>query len=150
MVLGGFCVLLQKMIKRILIIITFVVVALLVALSMTKPDRMAHYDAVKNMALKTVDHELTSNPLTAEYATIGTMAALNVIDEYLQRNFIVREHTFYTSGILVYNDMFIPVSIGIMGKVYLTVNENDLKRMLDRPEIQQMIDIKKLPALVAP
>ena len=96
------------------------------------------------MALKTVDHELTSNPLTAEYATIGTMAALNVIDEYLQRNFIVREHTFYTSGILVYNDMFIPVSIGIMGKVYLTVNEDDLKRMLDRPEIQQMIDIKNI------
>ena len=128
--IGGFFVLLQKMIKRILIIITFVVVALLVALSMTKPDRMAHYDAVKNMALKTVDHELTSNPLTAEYATIGTMAALNVIDEYLQRNFIVREHTFYTSGILVYNDMFIPVSIGVMGKVYLTVNEDDLKRML--------------------
>ena len=129
MVLGGFFVLLQKMIKRILIIVAFVVVALLVALSMTKPDRMAHYDAVKNavknMALKTVDHELTSNPLTAEYATIGTMAALNVIDEYLQRNFIVREHTFYTSGILVYNDMFIPVSIGIMGKVYLTVNEDD-------------------------
>jgi hypothetical protein len=58
------------------------------------------------------------------------MAALNVIDEYLQRNFIVREHTFYTSGILVYNDMFIPVSIGVMGKVYLTVNEDDLKRML--------------------
>ena len=144
MVLGGFFVLLQKMIKRILIINTFVVVALLVALSMTKPDRMAHYDAVKNMALKTVDHELTSNPLTAEYATIGTMAALNVIDEYLQRNFIVREHTFYTSGILVYNDMFIPVSIGIMGKVYLTVNEDDLKRMLDRPEIQQMIDIKNI------
>ena len=72
------------------------------------------------------------------------MAALNVIDEYLQRNFIVREHTFYTSGILVYNDMFIPVSIGIMGKVYLTVNEDDLKRMLDRPEIQQMIDIKNI------
>ena len=68
----------------------------------------------------------------------------------MQRNFIVREHTFYTSGILVYNDMFIPVSIGVMGKVYLTVNEDDLKRMLDRPEIQQMIDIKKLPALVAP
>ena len=135
MVLGGFFVLLQKMIKRILIIVAFVVVALLVALSMTKPDRMAHYDAVKNMALKTV---------TAEYATIGTMAALNVIDEYLQRNFIVREHTFYTSGILVYNDMFIPVSIGIMGKVYLTVNEDDLKRMLDRPEIQQMIDIKNI------
>jgi hypothetical protein len=31
-----------------------------------------------------------------------------------------------------------------MGKVYLTVNEDDLKRMLDRPEIQQMIDIKNI------
>ena len=87
---------------------------------------------------------MTEARCDAEYATIGTMAALNVIDEYLQRNFIVREHTFYTSGILVYNDMFIPVSIGVMGKVHLTVNEDDLKRMLDRPEIQQMIDIKNI------
>ena len=40
--------------------------------------------------------------------------------------------------------MFIPVSIGVMGKVHLTVNEDDLKRMLDKPEIQQMIDIKNI------
>ena len=99
---------------------------------------------MKGLALKTVDHELTSNPVTAEYAALGTMVALNMIDEYLQRNLIIREHTFYTSGVLVYKEWFIPVSIGVMGKVYLTVDEDDLKRVIEKPEVKQMLDLENL------
>ena len=128
------------------ILLGFAIVAIIVmiTLAMTKPDRPAHYDAVKGLALKTVDHELTSNPVTAEYAALGTMVALNMIDEYLQRNLIIREHTFYTSGVLVYKEWFIPVSIGVMGKVYLTVDEDDLKRVIEKPEVKQMLDLKNL------
>jgi hypothetical protein len=115
----------------------------MVTLTMTKPERPAHYDVVKGLALKTVDHELTSNPVTAEYAALGTMTALNKIDEYLQRNLIIREHTFYNSGVLIYKDYFIPVSIGVMGKVYLTVSEDDMKRVIEKPEIKQLLDLKK-------
>lgn len=125
---------------RILIVVAIIAAVLMFALSMTKPDRAAHFDAIKQMALKTVDHELTSNPLTAEYATIGTMTALNMIDEYLQTNLIVQEHTFYTSGLLIYKDLFIPVSYGVMGEVHLVVSEADMKRIMERPEMKQMKD----------
>lgn len=120
----------MKMKWKILLGIVFVVAIGLTVLSQTKPDRTAHYEAIKKMALKTVDHELSNNPLTAEYAAIGTMAALNLIDDYLQRNLLLREHTFYTSGVLIYKDMFIPISIGVMGQVYLTVDEEDVKKVL--------------------
>lgn len=133
------------MLKRILLFALVGIIAVMVTLTMTKPERPAHYDAVKGLALKTVDHELTGNPVTAEYAALGTMKALNKIDEYLQRNLIIREHTFYNSGVLIYKDYFIPVSIGVMGKVYLTVSEDDMKRVIEKPEIKQLLDLKKHP-----
>jgi hypothetical protein len=131
------------MLKRILLFALIGIIAVMVNLTMTKPERPAHYDVVKGLALKTVDHELTGNPVTAEYAALGTMTALNKIDEYLQRNLIIREHTFYNSGVLIYKDYFIPVSIGVMGKVYLTVSEDDMKRVIEKPEIKQLLDLKK-------
>lgn len=131
------------MLKRILLFALVGIIAVMVTLTMTKPERPAHYDVVKGLALKTVDHELTSNPVMAEYAALGTMTALNKIDEYLQRNLIIREHTFYNSGVLIYKDYFIPVSIGVMGKVYLTVSEDDMKRVIEKPEIKQLLDLKK-------
>ena len=131
------------MLKRILLFALVGIIAVMVTLTMTKPERPAHYDAVKGLALKTVDHELTGNPVTSEYAALGTMTALNKIDEYLQRNLIIREHTFYNSGVLIYKDYFIPVSIGVMGKVYLTVSEDDMKRVIEKPEIKQLLDLKK-------
>jgi hypothetical protein len=131
------------MLKRILLFALVGIIAVMVTLTMTKPERPAHYDAVKGLALKTVDHELTGNPVTAGYAALGTMTALNKIDEYLQRNLIIREHTFYNSGVLIYKDYFIPVSIGVMGKVYLTVSEDDMKRVIEKPEIKQLLDLKK-------
>ena len=120
--------------RRILLGIIIIVLTVMAVLSQTKPDRDAHYDAVKKLALKTVDHHLSSNPVTAEYTALGIMTALNMIDEYLQMNLLLRDHTFYTSGVLIYKDMFIPVSIGFMGKVYLTVDENDMKRVMEMPE----------------
>ena len=120
------------MIKRILIALAVVLAIVMATLAMTKPDRKAHYEAVKGMALKVVDHELSSNPLTKEHAAVGLMIALNEIDEYLQRNLIVYEHTFYTNGILLYKDMFVPISIGIFGNVYLTIDEEKVKKYMLR------------------
>ncbi len=131
--------------KRTILIITAVVVGIaLIALTTTKPDRRAHYDAVKMSALKVVDHELSSNPLTAEYTTLGTMKALDMIDDYLQRNLILREHTFYTMGILIYQDMFIPISVGVLGQVYLTVDEHELKKLAEIPEIKKMTELPEI------
>jgi hypothetical protein len=117
--------------RIILIIFAIVAVAGMAVLAMTKPDRAAHYQAVKMQVLKVVDHSLSGNPVTAEYTVIGTLKALDMIDEYLQRNLLLHEHMFYTTGILIYKDMLVPISIGVLGQVYLTIDDEDMKKVED-------------------
>ena len=71
--------------KKILLIILCVILVGLVVLTTTKPDRSEHYDTVKRAVAKVVDRELHANPLTAEYATIGTVSTLDKVDDYLSR-----------------------------------------------------------------
>ena len=134
--------------KKILLIILCVILVGLVVLTMTKPGRSEHYDAVKMMVAKVVDRELHANPLTAEYATIGTVSALEKVDDYLSKNLMVQDHTFYTVGMLRYQEMFFPVSIGMLGQVHLTVSENDLKKALKMPEIKEIMKSKSVEEAV--
>lgn len=130
--------------KKILLIILCVILVGLVVLTMTKPGRSEHYDAVKMMVAKVVDRELHANPLTAEYATIGTVSALEKVDDYLSKNLMVQDHTFYTVGMLRYQEMFFPITIGIFGQVHLTISEEDLKKALKMPEMKEMMKSKSV------
>ena len=125
--------------KKVLLIISLFIVVGLAVLNMTKPDRSEHYNAVKKAMAKVVDHEINANPMTAEFATIGIMSTLNMIDDYLSKNLMMQDHTFYTVGLLRYKDMFLPISIGVFGQVHLTVSEDDLKKALKMPEIKEMM-----------
>ena len=134
--------------KKILLIILCIILVGLVVLTMTKPDRSDHYDAVKMVVAKVVDRELHANPLTAEYATIGMVSALEKVDDYLSKNLMVQDHTFYTVGMLKYQEMFLPISIGVFGQVHLTVGEDDLKEALKMPEMQEMMKSKSVEEAV--
>lgn len=61
-------------------------------------------------------------------------------DDYLTRNLIFFDHTFYNNCVLIYKDMFIPISYGVGGKVFLTVDDNDLKRVLEHPDIKRLFE----------
>ena len=128
--------------KKFFIGITLVVLMAMVLAAMTKPERMAHYDTVKKSLTVVIEKVVNSHPLLQQYNAISTMTALNATDEYLKRNFMVFEHTFYNVGTILYQDMFIPVSIGLFGQVWLTVGEDDLQRLAERPEVMQMLGIE--------
>lgn len=134
--------------KRILLIILCVVVVGLIALTMTKPDRSEHYDAVKIAVVNVVDRELHENPQTVEFATMGTMSALDMLDDYLSKNLFVQDHTIYTVGVLMYQEMFLPISIGVLGQVHLTVSEDDLKEALKMPEIKEKMKSESIEEAV--
>ena len=128
--------------KKFFIGITLVVLMAMVLAAMTKPERMAHYDTVKKGLTVVIEKVVNSHPLLQQYNAISTMTALNATDEYLKRNFMVFEHTFYNVGTILYQDMFIPVSIGLFGQVWLTVGEDDLQRLAERPEVMQMLGVE--------
>ncbi len=130
--------------KKVILIVLCIVFVGLIVLAMTKPDRAEHYDIVKKTVANVVDRELHDNPQTAEFATMATMSTLNMLDEYLAKNLMVQDHTFYTTGMLMYQDMFFPISIGVLGQVHLTVSEDDLKEVLKMPEIKEMMKSKNI------
>ena len=70
----------------------------------------------------------------------ATIMALNTADDYLKRNLFFYEKTFYNKGILVYEDYFILVSVGVMGHVYLTFDEKDVGKMVDRMDVMKMVE----------
>jgi hypothetical protein len=136
--------------KKALIIVTvvvLVVVALLAAMAMSKPDRMAHYDALKGVVLKVVEMKVNEAIPDEELRTIGTYMALNAADEYLKKNLFFYEKTFYNEGFLLYNNQPIFVSVGIMGHVYLTFEGMDIEKLMERIDVMKMIEnegVKKL------
>ena len=128
--------------KKFLIGITLVVLMAMALAAMTKPERTAHYDTLKKGMTVVIEKIVNSHPLLQQYNAISTMTALNATDEYLKRNFMVFEHTFYNVGTILYQDMFIPVSIGLFGQVWLTVDKGDLQRLAERPEVMQMLGVE--------
>ena len=127
--------------KKFLIGILLVVLMAMALAAMTKPERTAHYDTLKKSLTVVIGKIVDSHPLLRQYDAISTMTALNATDEYLKQNFIVFDHTFYNVGTILYKDMFIPVSIGFFGQVRLTVDEGDLQRLAERPEVMQMLGV---------
>jgi hypothetical protein len=71
-----------------------------------------------------------------------------MLDDYLSKNLVVHDHTFYTVGMLRYQEMFFPISIGVFGQVHLTVSEDDLKKALKMPEIKDMMKSKSVEEAV--
>lgn len=126
------------MIKKIFLSLVIVVALVMAAAVMTKPDYKAHYDIVKRTALKVIDHQVNSNPWAALFGPMVTMGALDIVDGYLKKNLLFYDHTFYTTGVLIYEDMFIPVSIGAFGHVHMLVSEDDIKNVVRLPDLQQI------------
>ena len=126
--------------KKVFAILTIAVLAVMVVLAMTKPDRTAHYEALKSIAMNTIEKRIDKAPIP--YESLKTKArylALGAADEYLKRNLVVYEGTFYNRGVIVYDDYFILVSVGVMGHVFLTFDEQDVDRLTGGLDVQKMI-----------
>jgi hypothetical protein len=137
--------------KKVLLTLAVVVMAVLIVMAMTKPDRTAHYDALKGVVLKTVEAKIDKVGEAIPFESLrtkGTYIALNAADEYLKNNLLVYEKTFYNKGVLVYEDYFILVSIGVMGHVFLTFDEKDLEKLTERVDVLKLIENEDLKQLI--
>ncbi|MBQ4387689.1 MAG: hypothetical protein II822_08825 [Prevotella sp.] len=136
--------------KRALLSICLAVLVLiaLAVLAVTKPDRASHYEAIKKEVLVVIDKEMNSNAALKEFAAMGTLKALNAMDEYMGRYLILREHTFYTVGVIIYKDQLYPVSVGALGHVWLTVGEKDLEQVVTSPDMMKLIGVDELKQVI--
>ncbi len=134
---------------KVLLALGILIAVALTVLSVTKPDRSVHYNAVKTAILEVVSKELNENPALQPYAAMGTMKALEATDELLSKGLIIHEHTYYNLGLIIYEDKLIPVSVGVLGQVHLTMDQQDLQGLLKRPDILETIGLKELQKLIS-
>ena len=149
--------------KKLFIIVTFVLGLALVAMVLTKPEPKEHYDAMIGLAQNVVDQEVTSNNVKKTMAQMGAQKlaelgiegvdeatleqlgtdidltevtelgkglAMNTAGFYLQSHMKVHDYYVVTIGLLNYKGTNLPVTIGIMGKVFMLVDEEEVKRLL--------------------
>jgi len=65
-----------------------------------------------------------------EVTELGKDLAMNTAGFYLQSHMKVNDYHVVTIGLLNYEGTNLPVTIGIMGKVFVLIDEEHVKRML--------------------
>ena len=97
---------------------------------------MAQMGAKKlaELGIEGVDEEaleqLGANVDLTEVTELGKGLAMNTAGFYLQSHMKVNDYHVVTIGLLNYEGTNLPVTIGIMGKVFVLIDEEHVKRML--------------------
>ena len=149
--------------KKVFLLVTLLVGVALVAMTLTKPEPKAHFDAVVGLAQNVVDQELTSDNVKKKVAQVGAEKlaelgiegldaetlerlgaevdltgvtevgkdmAMNTAGLYLQSHLTVNDYFFVTVGVLNHRGTNMPMTLGVMGKVFVLCNEEQVRHLV--------------------
>lgn len=122
--------------KKFLIFIG-IIAAIAIALMATTPDKQQHHDTIKEVLSRAVNAELRDNNIDGPVASIGSVFAMNAVDEFLNRSLLIRDHRFYNIGVIDYNGEFQMVSVGVFNHVY-TFDEDQAREFI-KTKIKDLI-----------
>lgn len=114
-----------------------IIAAIAIALMATTPDKQQHHDTIKEVLSKAVNAELRDNNIEGPVASIGSVFAMNAVDEFLNRSLLIRDHRFYNIGVIDYNGEFQMVSVGVFNHVY-TFDEDQAREFI-KTKIKDLI-----------
>jgi hypothetical protein len=120
------------MIKKLFVLLGLVIIVALVAMTFTKPDRQAHFNAVSQLTQNMVDKELSNIPdiLPDEIVNIGSETAMGVANMYLLNNLMVNDYFFINVGTVNHHGTAYPVTVGVFNKVFLLVDEEQVRKAI--------------------
>ena len=124
--------------KKFLIFIG-IIAAIAFALMATTPDKQQHHDTIKEVLSRAVNAELRDNNIDGAVASIGSVFAMNAVDEFLNRSLLIRDHRFYNIGVIDYDGEFQMVSVGVFNHVY-TFDENQARELI-KTKIKDLIHL---------
>ena len=122
--------------KKFLIFIG-IIAAIAIALMATTPDKQQHHDTIKEVLSRAVNAELRDNNIDGAVASIGSVFAMNAVDEFLNRSLLIRDHRFYNIGVIDYDGEFQMVSVGVFNHVY-TFDEDQAREFI-KTKIKDLI-----------
>lgn len=114
-----------------------IIAAIAIALMATTPDKQQHHDTIKEVLSRAVNAELRDNNIEGPVASIGSVFAMNAVDEFLNRSLLIRDHRFYNIGVIDYNGEFQMVSVGVFNHVY-TFDEDQAREFI-KTKIKDLI-----------
>lgn len=117
------------MLKKVFVLLTLVVLILIVAMALTKPDPMLHQEAVRQMAMNIVNTELTRAQLPEEYAVNANSEAMNKVNSYLQGRMEVDDYVVVSVGRIQYHGKAYPITLGTFGKVFVLTDEEQVRQL---------------------
>ena len=135
------------MTKRVFVLLTLVVAALLVVMVLTKPDPWKHQAEVRKMALNVASQEMANMKLPEkyakhlpeeyanmelpeEYAQMGTNMVMDAAGRYLQSNMHVDDYVVLSVGMVNYHGQTLPITVGAFGKVFVLADEEDVSHVI--------------------
>lgn len=118
------------MIKKLLVLLGLLIIVALGAMTFMKPDREAHFNAVAQLTQSMVDKELNNIPLPKEVVNLGSETAMGVANMYLLNNLMVNDYFFINVGTVNRHGTAYPITIGAFNKVFLLVDEEDIKQAI--------------------
>ena len=122
--------------KKVFIVVTFLLAVTLVAMLLTKPERKEHYDVVVGLTQNVVDQKtqglerLAESVDLPEVAQIGKDMAMTTAGFYLQSHLKVEDYFVVNVGMVNYKGMDIPITMGILGTVHRLVDEEQVRHLL--------------------
>ena len=127
-----------------LVIFLVIIGAIALGLMVTTPDRQQHVDTIKSVMTGAVSAELRENNIDGPLGSIASVAATTAVDQFLNTNFLVRDHRFYSLGFVDYDGEFIMVSVGVFNHVY-TLDEDQARQLIKKKleEINPLDFLKK-------
>ena len=149
--------------KNVFIVMTLLLVVLLVAMGLKKPEPQEHFKAAMGLVQDMVDQEMTSDNVKKVLAQegarkleewgisgvdaetlekmgadvdltgvteVGKDVATMTVGAYLRSHFTVSDYYVVTVGMLDYKDTDLPVTVGILGKVFILVDKDQVRQLL--------------------
>jgi hypothetical protein len=122
------------MAKKIFVFLTLAVIITLVAMALTKPEAWQHYGEVRSLAMKVASQEAAKMQLPAElpeeYAKVGEEVVMDAAGSFIQSNMQVDDYVVLSVGIVNFRGQSLPITIGAFGKVFVLVDEEDIRRAI--------------------
>lgn len=116
--------------KKFLIFLGIIAV-LALALMATTPGKEQHHETIKSVFVSAVNAELRDNHIDGAVGSIATAAATTGIDAFLNHSLIIRDHRFYTIGVISHEGEFQMVSVGAFNHVW-TLNEDQARQLIKK------------------
>jgi len=133
--------------RKVLVFGGMVFVVVLIAMALTKPDDIQHYTKVKAIARSELSRQLADSLKLEEYAAAVSVVVMGKVNTYVDSHLRVRDCVFFTLGIMNYQGMSVPATLGVFNHVLFIVDEDKVRKAVTKKVKIPKIDIEELKEL---